>query len=57
MVLKGTVEDQWFRKSMEGFDYVEINEQELDMILQKKKISNKRKIKQEKTIISDIFRF
>lgn len=57
LVLKGTVEDQWFRKSMEGFDYVEINEQELDMILQKKKISNKKKIKQEKTIISDIFRF
>ena len=42
---------------MEGFNYVEINEQELDNILKRKKLSNKKKIKQEKTIISDIFRF
>lgn len=57
LVLRNTVEENWFRKSDEGLDYVEINEQELDSILKKKKLKNKRKIKQEQTNICDIFRF
>lgn len=56
LVLNNTVETKWFNKSCEGLDYVEINEAELDNILKKKK-AKKKKIKQEKTTISDIFRF
>lgn len=57
LVLKGTVEEQWFRKSKEDLDYIEINENELDTVLKRKNLKNKQKIKQEKTNISDIFRF
>lgn len=56
LVLKGTVEEKWHNKSDESLDFIEINETELDTVLKKKKLS-KKKIKQEKTITSDIFRF
>ena len=57
LVLRGTVEEKWHAKSDESLDYVEINENELDIILERKNLKNKQKIKQEKTNISDIFRF
>ena len=56
LVLKGTVEDKWYNKSMEGLSYIEINEQELDSILNNKALVNKKKIKQTQQI-SDISRF
>lgn len=57
LVLKGTVEETWYKKSKENLNFVEINEDELDKVLKRKKLINKKKIKQEKTYISDIFRF
>lgn len=32
-VLRGTVEENWFRKASENMDYIEINESELDDVL------------------------
>ena len=56
LVLRGTVEEKWHAKSDEGLDYIEINESELEMILQNKKLINKNKIRQEK-VNNNIFRF
>lgn len=47
LVIKGTVEEKWYEKSMEGLEYIEINESELDKILNNEKLKNKKKIKQE----------
>lgn len=33
LVLKGTVEEYWFKNSSLGKSYIEINENELDLIL------------------------
>lgn len=33
LVIKGTVENEWFKKANEGNDYIEIDEKELDLVL------------------------
>lgn len=38
LVLKGTVEEQWFRKSQEDQEFIEIDEQELQLVLDHKPI-------------------
>lgn len=55
LVIKGTVEENWYRKSMEGLSYIEIDESELDTILKNKNLDNKLQIKQE--ITNNLFRF
>lgn len=48
LVIKGTVENNWYAKSMEGMSYVELNEKELQDILNGKNLINKTKQLQEK---------
>lgn len=55
LVIKGTVEENWYRKSMEGLSYIEIDESELDTILKNENLDNKLQIKQE--ITNNLFRF
>ncbi len=55
LVLRNTVEENWYRKSMEDLNFIELNESELDEILNNKNIDNKKEIKQE--ITKNIFRF
>lgn len=57
LVLKGTVEEKWYSKSGESLEYIEINEQELDSVLQGIPLKNKRKILQETTTFSNMLRF
>jgi len=47
LIIQGTVEESWYAKSMEGMDYIEINENELEEILKNRSLSNKNKRKQE----------
>jgi len=42
LVLRGTVEDQWFKKSSEDLNFIEINESELDLVLQGKLNKNEK---------------
>lgn len=53
LVIRGTVEDKWFQKSHESKKYVEINEEELQLVLDYQPIYKQEKI-QEKT---NSFRF
>lgn len=56
LILKGTVEENWYAKSMEGMDYIEINEEELEEILNNRSLSNKHKIRQNASN-NNYFRF
>jgi len=56
LVIKGTVEEQWYTKSMSGLDYIEITEDELQEVLNYKSLSNKSKI-QQTTFVNDLMRF
>lgn len=53
LVLNKTVENQWFKKSQEGQEFIEINETELEMILDNKPIDKPVKIQE----VSNGFRF
>lgn len=55
LVLRNTVEENWYRKSMENLNYIELNESELDAVLNKENIDNKKEITQEE--VKNIFRF
>ena len=49
IILKGTQEEKWAKKAAEGLSYIEIDESELDLILDNKKLHKQSKI-QEKEI-------
>lgn len=53
LVIKGTVENEWFKKANEGNDYIEIDERELDLVLDNK--LNKEAKKQDK-VNNDLLR-
>lgn len=55
LVLRNTVEENWYRKSMENLNYIELNEHELDAVLNNQNIDNKKEITQEE--VKNIFRF
>lgn len=55
LVLRNTVEENWYRKSMENLNYIELNETELDEILNNQNLINKQEVTQQVT--NNIFRF
>ena len=54
LVIKGTMEEGWYQTSTAGKNYIEINEQELDEILDFKKSEN---IVQEAIAVDELFRY
>jgi superfamily II DNA or RNA helicase len=56
LVIKGTVEDNWYAKSSEGMNYIEITENELIDVLKNKSLNNKR-IKTQNKFINNLSRF
>lgn len=55
LVIKGTVEEQWCRKASEEMNFIEINEQELDLVLNNRPLINKKEKIQSK-INNDLLR-
>ena len=39
LVIKGTVEEKWLEKAGEGMSYIELNEEELDLVLDNKELN------------------
>ena len=54
LVIKGTVEDQWYKKANEDNNFIEINEEELDLVL-KGELDKKAKTQQK--INNEILRY
>lgn len=44
LVLKGCQDDKWFKKANEGMEFIEINEQELDFILNRQELNKTVKV-------------
>lgn len=55
LVIKGTVEEKWYAKSMEGLDYITIDEDDLEFILSNEWLDNKQV--QRQLAVKDDFRY
>ena len=54
LVIKGTVEEQWYKKAAEDLNYIEINEEELEQVLSTREVDKKEQ-KQDK-VFNDLLR-
>lgn len=55
LVLRNTVEEQWYKKASETKNFIEINEQELNMVLNSETLKNK-KVKTQEKVNNDLLR-